>query len=245
MTEEPLTGGNNADEVVRIGATVHRTRGSGGAFTARVLRHLENVGYAHAPRYLGLDEQGRDVLSFIPGRTTDHPEQRAEGAYARGGAMLRALHDATAGHPLAGGEECVTHGDPGPFNTIFRDGLPVAFIDWSGCAPGSRLDDLGYMAWTWCVQTLGNVPIADQAAHLRELRDGYGGSGSGWRVEPEQLLDAMVRQQTRVVDLESANLDDARLTPTRREHARNAIAWATSDRALVRRHEEMLLSALR
>jgi aminoglycoside phosphotransferase (APT) family kinase protein len=57
--------------------------------------------------------------------------------------MLRRLHETTAGHPLADGQECVIHGDPGPFNTIFRDGLPVAFIDWACCRPGRGLDDLG------------------------------------------------------------------------------------------------------
>ena len=112
--------------------------------------------------------------------------QRADGAYARGGAMLRRLHETTAGHPLAAGRECVIHGDPGPFNTIFQQGLPTAFIDWSSCRPGDRLDDLGYLAWTWCIQSEGQVPIAEQARHLRELRDGYGDT------EPEILLDAMM-----------------------------------------------------
>ena len=48
-------------------------------------------------------------------------------------------------------------GDPGPFNTVFRAGLPAAFIDWSSCRPGGRLEDLGYMAWTWCIQSQGHV----------------------------------------------------------------------------------------
>jgi aminoglycoside phosphotransferase (APT) family kinase protein len=59
------------------------------------------------------------------------------------GTVLRELHEATTDHPLAGDQECVIHGDPGPFNTIFQDGLPVAFIDWTGCSPGSLLDDGG------------------------------------------------------------------------------------------------------
>ncbi|MEV6030790.1 hypothetical protein AB0L65_06560 [Nonomuraea sp. NPDC052116] len=39
MTEEPLTGGNNALEVVRVGDTVRRARDAGAAFAARVLAH--------------------------------------------------------------------------------------------------------------------------------------------------------------------------------------------------------------
>ena len=35
-------------------------------------------------------------------------------------------------------------------------------------------DRSGYMAWTWCIQADGNVPIDAQAARLRELRDAYG-----------------------------------------------------------------------
>ncbi|MFC4014415.1 phosphotransferase [Nonomuraea purpurea] len=238
MTEEPLEGGHNTPQVVRVGDTVRRPRDAGSAFAAQVLTFLASAGYPYAPLHLGIDEQGRDVLSYVPGSTTDHPSQRAPGAYAAGGRMLRELHDLTAGHALAGGRECVVHGGPGPFNTVFREGLPVAFIDWSSCRPGDRLDDLGYLAWTWCVQSQGRVPIADQARHLRELRDGYG------RVEGGRLVDAMVRRQGEIVAAESANADDPRLSPVRRRHAEAAVAWATADRDLVRTHRELLLTAL-
>jgi hypothetical protein len=136
MAEEHLGGRHDTEEVVLIGDTVRRTRGSRSAFAARVLRYLESIGYSYAPRYLGVDERGRDVLSYIPGRTTDHPTHRAEGAHVLAGTVLRELHEATTDHPLAGDQECVIHGNPGPFNTIFQDGLPVAFIDWTGFSPG-------------------------------------------------------------------------------------------------------------
>ncbi|MGC1212848.1 MAG: aminoglycoside phosphotransferase family protein [Micromonospora sp.] len=238
MTEVPLTGGHIAREVVRVDGAVHRSSSGDNAFSVLVLCHLEAVGYPYAPRYLGVDDQGRDVLTFIPGETTDHPSQRAAGAYAQGGKMLRALHDATSGHALAEGRECVIHGDPGPFNTIFQDGLPVAFIDWDSCRPGDRLDDVGYMAWTWCIQSQGHVPIADQARHLRELRDGYGD------IEPVSLIRAIVRRQTELAEAEEANLRNPRHTPERQRHAEWAISWAESDRELVARHEKELLAAL-
>ena len=34
---------------------------------AALLDHLERVGFSGAPRYLGSDERGREVLSYIPG----------------------------------------------------------------------------------------------------------------------------------------------------------------------------------
>ena len=236
MAESPLTGGNLTPDVVRIGATVHRTKSA--AFTVSVLSYLEFTGYPHAPRHLGVDDQGRDMLTFIPGQTTDHPSQRSAGAYAIGGRMLRALHDATAGHELAGDSECVIHGDPGPFNTIFQAGRPVAFIDWDSCRPGARLDDLGYLAWTWCIQSLGRVPVAEQARHLRELRDGYGD------VEPDVLVRSILRRQSEVVETERTHLRDPASSAERRRHAESAIAWATADRRLVEQHERQLLGAL-
>jgi Ser/Thr protein kinase RdoA (MazF antagonist) len=236
---EPLTGGRNTASVVRVGETVRRSRSAGSQFAARLLAYLNSIGYPYAPRYLGTDAEGRDVLAYVPGATTDHPDQWAAGAYAAGGRMLRELHDATAGHPLAGSGECVLHSDPGPFNTIFRDGMPVALIDWDSCGPGARLSDLGYMAWTWCIQAARNVPPGDQARHLRELRDGYG------RISGEELLAAVVRSQTRIAELEAVIREDRRTTRTRREHARQAIDWATGDRDLVEHNKALFLTALR
>ena len=239
MTEEPLSGGRNAEEVIRVGGTVRRARDQGSAFAARLLGYLEEAGYQHAPRYLGVDDRGRDILTWIPGRTTDHPSQRAAGAYARGAAMLRELHDLTAGHPLAGGRQCVLHGDAGPFNTIFQDGTPVAFIDWTSCRPGDRLEDLGYMAWTWCIQAEGNVPIAGQAAHLREMRDAYG------PVEPAALVDAMIRSQVRIMEASELMIWDPRLPAARRAWAEEAVRWASADQDLVLDNQQLLIAALR
>jgi hypothetical protein len=103
VSEEPLDGGRNASEVVRVGDTVRRAKDPGSACAAALLGYLESAGYRYAPRYLGVDDRGRDILTYIPGRTTDHPSQRADGAYAQGAAMLRELHDLTAGHPHASG----------------------------------------------------------------------------------------------------------------------------------------------
>jgi len=52
VTEEPLGGGNNALEVVRVGDTVRRARDAGSAFAAQVLAYLESADYPHAPSFL-------------------------------------------------------------------------------------------------------------------------------------------------------------------------------------------------
>lgn len=237
VDEQELAGGNNTREVTRVGDTVRRSRGTGAAFAAQVLLHLASVQFPFAPRWLGVDLQGRDVLSYVPGETTNHPDQRAAGAYCRAGRILHQLHDATAGHLLAAGAECVIHGDPGPFNMICRDGLPVALIDWDSARPGARLDDLAYLAWTWCIQSTGNVPISDQARHLRELRDGYGDIAG-------DLLSAILGRQAMIAGAEAINRDDPNLSPSRRAHAQRAIAWATADHNLVQCNLGLLRTAL-
>jgi hypothetical protein len=95
------------------------------------------------------------------------------------------------------------------------------------------------MAWTWCIQASGHVPPGGQAQHLRELRDGYGNIGG------EDLLAAVVRSQTRIAELAAVVREDRRVTQGRREHARQAIDWATGDRDLVERNKALFLVALR
>ena len=65
--EVPLSGGRLTAGVVRVGDTVRRPTGPHSPFVHRLLRHLDAVGFEAAPRLLGVDEQGREVLSFIDG----------------------------------------------------------------------------------------------------------------------------------------------------------------------------------
>jgi hypothetical protein len=59
-SEQALPGGvANRGKIVRIGRTVHRPQGPTSAATHALLRHLEDVGFDGAPRFLGVDDQGR------------------------------------------------------------------------------------------------------------------------------------------------------------------------------------------
>lgn len=66
--EERLPGGRN-DGAVRTGATVRRRTGSHTTGVHGLLRHLDAVGFHDAPRALGIDEQGREVLTHLDGLT--------------------------------------------------------------------------------------------------------------------------------------------------------------------------------
>src|SRR3954466_7887586 len=56
-------------QVVRIGDTVRRPLHPWSPTIQELLRHLEGVGFPYAPRLLGIDADGREVLIYIDGES--------------------------------------------------------------------------------------------------------------------------------------------------------------------------------
>ena len=73
MLQEGETARGCVNPVVRIGDTVRRPVHRWTPAVHALLRHLEAVGFSGAPRVLGFDELGREVLSFIPGEVARRP----------------------------------------------------------------------------------------------------------------------------------------------------------------------------
>jgi Phosphotransferase enzyme family len=171
--EVPLEGGSHST-VVRVGRTVQRGSHPWSSAVLDLLEHVHREGFAGAPRALGFDDRGREVLTYIEGevgrgdsfipllggrfdrRLPDYVW--SDTALEHVGALIRAYHDAAATFPWAGREwafqprrpaETVCHNELFPWNTVFRSGVPVAFIDWDTAAPGPRAWDLGLAAWRW------------------------------------------------------------------------------------------------
>ena len=166
----------------RSGRGVHRATGPWTPTEHAFLRHLERAGFDGAPRVVGEDDAGREILTFVegevlaagptwrPGTPTPWPAwARTEACLAATGRLLRRFHDAAASFVLParpvwrrstalalGAGEVVCHGDIGPHNTVYRDGAPVAFIDWDTIRPGDPLVELGTAAWKY-------VPLGDDA----------------------------------------------------------------------------------
>lgn len=203
---EVTLAGGNVSTVVRVGDTVRRPVERWSAAAHLVLVHLESVGFGGAPRYLGVDGRGREVVSWVEGTPASRPWPAAllgDDGVASLGRLLRSYHDAISGYdppagtqwwtgarPLSAGE-VVRHGDLGPWNTIWRDGRAVAFIDWDFVEPGPPVRDLGEMAFfvspmrddELCHECgFGEPP--DRAHRLRVLCDAY-----GWG-DLRQVLDA-------------------------------------------------------
>jgi hypothetical protein len=149
--EEPLSGGF-INKVVRSGDTVRRTAGERAEYVWELLELFERAGWQGAPRHLGTDEWGREVLSYAEGSAGQEAGDEGLAAVAR---LVREFHDLTAGTPAAAGGEVVCHNDLSPKNTVYREvpGLgtrPVVIIDWDLAAPGSRIHDVGQVCWQFC-----------------------------------------------------------------------------------------------
>ena len=172
-----------------------------------LLQHLERQGFAGAPRALGFDDQGREVLTFLEGEVARGEEfipdeggrfdlrlpdfvWRDE-VLVRLGRLLREYHDTAATFPWAGRDWCygarepvetICHNEVFPSNTLFRDGVPVAFIDFDTAAPAPRAWELGWVAWRWVpffrdekCRAIGiEAGVPDKARRFRLLLDAYG-----------------------------------------------------------------------
>jgi hypothetical protein len=194
--------GGNINPVARDGDTVRRPLGPNASFVHRLLRFLEERGFDASPRFLGIDEEGREVLSFMHGHVAWAGEQPeavgSEESLAEVAGIVRSLHDLTAGSELAGDAETVVHGDVAPRNTVYIDrgeGLrPAAFIDWDLARPGRRVEDVVDMLWQYL------APGPDHAAtqfaqRMRMMCDAY-----GLEADRQDLVGLMHSRMLEVLD---------------------------------------------
>jgi len=187
--DEVLRGG--AAPVQRVGKTVRRPWTPYTPAIHAFLRHLEAVGFAGAPRVLGVDDQQREVLTYVEGEDAHHARRAAlhsDQALAAAGRLIREYHRAVASFTpspdavwrVPGTGPIVCHNDLGPVNTVYVNDAPVAFIDWDFAAPGDAEWDLACAAWSFiplhddefCRRYA--YPIAPRGPRLRLLLDAYG-----------------------------------------------------------------------
>ena len=196
--EIALPRGDVTEGVVRVGDTVRRPRQATSDGVAEYLRHLEARDFDRAPRFLGVDAQGRDVLSFLAGDVAgdDIPTwAAADGVLPSVARLVRLLHDASAGfapsspiHPHVEGRPrpsfpdeplLISQRDVTPGNTVFRDGEAWGLIDFDLSDWTTRSVDLANTAMHWVPlcdprDRLAAHHNVDVAARLRLMCDAYG-----------------------------------------------------------------------
>ena len=71
--EIPLVGGDLTEGLVRVGETVRRPRIVESDLVEALMLYLQRFGFDGAPHFLGIDDSGRQVLSFIDGEVAGRP----------------------------------------------------------------------------------------------------------------------------------------------------------------------------
>ncbi len=171
--EVALKGGMSTPGVVRVGDTVRRPVKDTSAFAHDVLRHLELRGFDHVPRFLGIDDKGRAMLTYVCGTVPRQVGGFQKEQWLAAARLLRRFHDATVDCDLKGEYEVICHGDPGPGNFVFRNGMPFALIDFDQARPGRREEDVGYAAWMWLHIGKRRVAPEEQGSNLVDFVAAY------------------------------------------------------------------------
>ncbi|MBA2384540.1 MAG: phosphotransferase [Actinobacteria bacterium] len=187
--------------------TVRRPAGSWTPAVQSLLRHFEEVGFDGAPRAVGVDKEGYEIVTFVEGEVpgVDGAPPNDDAVFAAG-ELVRAMHDAQEGFTpppdarwqrLPGaipGDEVICHNDVLGHNFVVREGRPVALIDWELAAPGSRLSDVAAAAMWWAplrpdeAARRYGLPTDRRVERLRLLADGYDLGAADRR----RLLDTVV-----------------------------------------------------
>lgn len=170
-----------------------------------LLQHLEQVGFSGAPRFLGIDRAGREVLTFVEGEVAGRPHPAwiaDETRLVSVGRLVRAYDDAAASFVVPPGitpdlgyvetpdlpppprypPELIGHVDITPENVVFRDGEAYALIDFDLARPATRVDEVVNALRYWGpiadpADVDPRLAAVDIARRCRLFADAYGLSG--------------------------------------------------------------------
>jgi len=200
--------------VVRVGDTVRRPTYAWSATIHELLRYLEKIGFDASPRFLGIDDEGREVLTYLDGDSGPDGWDRVvdEDGLAAMARLLRDYHDAVRGfRPSAdavwaagpGTGDVICHGDFGPWNLVWRGNQPVGILDWDYAGPGPRRRDVAYALEfvapfrddEQCLRWLRYPSPPDRRRRIGIFAAAYGLSST------ESLVDDVIVEQERVLTL--------------------------------------------
>ncbi|MDO4721066.1 MAG: aminoglycoside phosphotransferase family protein [Peptostreptococcaceae bacterium] len=198
-TEETLQGGNMTSILKKHGK-IHRERHLWSPSTQRLLQHLEAAGFHQAPKHLGTDGVGREILTFMEGEckhlypfTNDRQINRQIITDLAG--LIRKFHDASASFKISGKDiwmlsyqgnlpkEVICHNDIAPYNVAFINDRPVHLIDFDTCCPAPRIWDIVYALYRFV--PFSKTVYDPERAIFREYR---ASNDADWRRESVALF---------------------------------------------------------
>jgi len=204
--------------VTRVDDLVLRPARPWTATVHTLLTHLHDVGVDGVPEPVGIRD-GVEALRWIRGDCGPDAwrHQRSEAGVRSAAALLRRIHDATEAFeppegaewafPAAPGATVVAHGDPGPWNFVWRDGEAVALVDWDYATPAPAMEDVAYALEAFvpfradeeALETHGSGAPPDRAARVHAFAEAYGLGGTSGLVD--RVVDRQNTTVARIADL--------------------------------------------
>jgi aminoglycoside phosphotransferase (APT) family kinase protein len=187
VDEIELAGGG-INTVVRIGNTVRRPVSPWTSATRELIGVLHACGVP-VPRWHGIDDQGREILDYLPGDIGHYPLSeavRSEAALVSAARTLLRFHVASL--PLVGRDlpwqlpplpdaEVIVHGDYAPYNLVFTGEQVTGIIDLDYARPGPRAYDIAYALYRLAPLAIGDEAwgtLAERQARVRLFCEAYG-----------------------------------------------------------------------
>jgi hypothetical protein len=186
--EEIELAGGGINRVSRIGDAVHRPSAPWSPAVRELLTVLREAGLP-VPAWRGTDDQGRDVLDYLPGDVGHYPLSKAvrsEAALVSAARLLRRFHDTSI--PLVTRDlpwqlpplpdaEVIVHGDYAPYNLVFSGQWVTGIFDFDYARPGPRTYDLSSALYRFVPLTSahdGWGTIPERAARVSLCCEAYG-----------------------------------------------------------------------
>lgn len=195
-----------------VDGTIRRRAGAWTPAVHELLNHLHGRGFTRAPRPLGYDEHGREMLTYLPGTTVGDRKPWPAWVHAADTLLhvatwLRDYHAAVAdfvpspdavwrmGEQWSAGQ-LVCHNDAAPYNPAWNNGQLTGFFDWDFAGPGTAEWDLAFTAFAWVplharrvVSAEGFIDFGDRRRRLELFLGTY-----GWQGEVSDLLVVLDRR---------------------------------------------------
>lgn len=187
-----------------------------------------------------VDDEGRELLSFIPGTVANYPLPEwvwSDAILIEASALLRRMHDAMVDTrfdnaiwqtPSHEPQQVICHNDFAPYNMVFDQERLVGVIDFDTASPGPRVWDFAYMAYRLVPFGEDSGPAVPPAeARMSRLKAAI--RAYGILFAPREVLEVMA---ARLEDL--ATYTDARAATTRNPDFTEHAALYRRDAARIR-----------
>ncbi|PRO64510.1 aminoglycoside phosphotransferase family protein [Alkalicoccus urumqiensis] len=194
MKENDMLSGGREGEIYRRKQRVIRPAHAWTGQIHHFLQFLRSEGAAFVPEPFGINKNGEEELSFLPGDVFHYPlpeEMKKDTILISAAELLTSFHSYSRKYlrflpekhtwmlPAVEPVEVMCHGDFAPYNVTIIQGRAAGIIDFDTLHPGSRMWDIAYAVYRWAPLKHPGHPDAfgtfeDQIRKTAMFMDAYG-----------------------------------------------------------------------